>query len=81
MKNLGVFYMLAFLPFVFILAYAFVFGKHNIGLMLLLYLVYRQVIDTMRLVAIGSIPRDKVWTAIIPFYLHTAYFKDLYFKA
>ena len=80
MKNLGLFYWLITMPFILILAYAYVF-KSNFVIFLLLYIVYRQIIDTWRLVAIGAISKRQIWKAFIPFYIQTAYFKELYFKA
>lgn len=80
MKNLKVYLVCILLPLVFI-GWLIYTGHDTLFLISLIgYVVYRKIIDCVRLISIGVVPeKDRVKCFFIPFYT-VAYSKELYFR-
>jgi hypothetical protein len=79
MKNLLVYYCCILIPFALLLLalkYGFI-SNTWVAILLLLYVVYRQLTDTWRLQAMGVIEKITVKLIANPL-LQTKYFKELY---
>jgi uncharacterized membrane protein len=78
MKNLSTYYFAILLP----LPLLYLSGQHSSVMfvsLLILYLLYRGVVDGKRLIDKGLIKEKEVWKAFVP--LYTAfYFRELYFE-
>lgn len=80
MKNLIIYYLFILIP---IVALVWLFNSGEIGIsffaisILIYSLVYRTILDGMRLVVKNIIPKNDIWKMIIPG-KRFIYFKELY---
>lgn len=80
MNKLLKYYILILSPFPLIMIYFFKGGDAVVFLIfLLLYYVYRVVIDGQRLIEKKILTKNEVYKLLIPFY-RSRYFRQLYFE-
>ena len=82
MKNLLVYYILAFTPLAILLYFLRTDNINSwlfVGLLLFYSLIYRTYIDGKRLADKNIISRNEIWKMVIPG-KHIEHFRELYLK-
>lgn len=79
LKNTFIFYVLIVSPLLILFQFHEWMGSTVFLVSLALYvLVYRPIVDGVRLKVVAGIPSDELRKLYIPFYGHVRYFKELY---
>ncbi|WP_346237314.1 hypothetical protein ABDK00_011210 [Niabella insulamsoli] len=73
------YYLLIIVPFVFVFWSAQLSGSTFVVSMLIYAMIYRPIVDGVRLIHLGLLKRSEIWKMFIPFY-PVGYIKELYFK-
>ena len=82
MKNTYAYYLAILLPLIPVILMAYV--HHTIyawvPLFLIYALIYRPLIDGMRLIQKGVIRKSEIWKLFVPIFYRSKWFKQLYFS-
>ena len=82
MKNTFLYYLAILLPLIAILLMAYThYAVYTWVVLLLIYgVIYRPLVDGVRLIQKGVIRKSEIWKLFVPFFYHGKWFKQLYFS-